>query len=95
VRQIINAAPLPVLVDVDDGYGDAKIVTRTVREYEAMGVPAIFIEDQAAPKTCGHMEGKKIIEQKPMVHIRLGAIVQNLDNWRRNEPLLQTLINEF
>jgi len=68
VRQIINASPLPVLVDADDGYGDAKSVTRTVREYEAMGVSAIFIEDQAAPKKCGHMEGKKVIDQKSMVH---------------------------
>src|SRR5437764_6046123 len=68
VRQIINASPLPVLVDADDGYGDAKSVTRTVREYEAMGVAAIFIEDQAAPKKCGHMEGKRVIEQKSMVH---------------------------
>jgi len=68
VRQIINASPLPVLVDADDGYGDAKSVTRTIREYEAMGVAAIFIEDQAAPKKCGHMEGKKVIEQKSMVH---------------------------
>ncbi|PYJ72201.1 MAG: carboxyvinyl-carboxyphosphonate phosphorylmutase, partial [Verrucomicrobia bacterium] len=38
VRQIIDASPLPVLVDADDGYGDAKSVTRTIREYEAMGV---------------------------------------------------------
>ena len=68
MRQIINASPLPVLVDADDGYGDAKSVTRTIREYEAMGVSAIFIEDQAAPKKCGHMEGKKVIEQKSMVH---------------------------
>src|SRR5437868_8300459 len=68
VRQIINASPLPVLVDADNGYGDAKSVTRTVREYEAMGVSAIFIEDQQAPKKCGHMAGKKVVEQKSMEH---------------------------
>ena len=68
VRQISNASALPVLVDADDGYGDAKSVARTVREYEAMGVAAIFIEDQAAAKKCGHMEGKRVIEQKSMVH---------------------------
>ena len=44
-----------------------KSVTRTVREYEAMGVAAIFIEDQAAPKKCGHMEGKQVIPQQEMV----------------------------
>jgi 2-methylisocitrate lyase-like PEP mutase family enzyme len=68
VRQIINASPLPVLVDADDAYADTKSVTRTVREYEAMGVSALFIEDQAAPKKCGHMEDKKVIEAKSMVH---------------------------
>src|SRR5438552_1020747 len=82
VRQIINASPLPVLVDADDGYGDAKSVTRTIREYEAMGVSAIFIEDQAAPKKCGHMEGKKVIEQKSMAR---GA--SDLKNGRPMSPL--------
>src|SRR5207248_8142614 len=67
VRQIINASPLPVLVDADDGYGDAKSVTRTVREYEAMGVCAMFIKDQAAPKKCRHMEVQQLIDQKSMV----------------------------
>jgi 2-methylisocitrate lyase-like PEP mutase family enzyme len=39
-----------------------------VREYEAMGVSAIFIEDQQAPKKCGHMADKKVVPQKSMVH---------------------------
>src|SRR5438045_8635949 len=43
VRQIINASPLPVLVDADDGYGDAKSVTRTITEHEPMGVSSMFI----------------------------------------------------
>src|SRR5437016_1865532 len=45
VRKILNASPLPVLIDADEGYGDAKNVTRTVYEYEAMGAAALFIED--------------------------------------------------
>jgi 2-methylisocitrate lyase-like PEP mutase family enzyme len=52
VHDILAACDLPVLVDADDGYGDAKNVTHTVSAYEAMGVSAIFIEDQASPKRC-------------------------------------------
>src|SRR5204863_8068875 len=48
VREIMGATPLPVLVDADDGYGDAKNVTHTVRTYQRMGVAALFIEDQVA-----------------------------------------------
>lgn len=66
-QRVIHATTLPVLVDGDDGYGDAKNVTRTVQEYEALGAAAIFIEDQVAPKRCGHMGGKKVIPRKQMV----------------------------
>ena len=55
-----------MLVDCDDGYGDAKNVARTVGGYEAMGVAAIFMEDQVAPKRCGHMSGKRVIEAAAM-----------------------------
>ena len=61
MRDVMAASPLPVLVDGDDGYGDAKNVARTVRTYEAMGAAAIFIEDQVAPKRCGHMAGKDVV----------------------------------
>jgi 2-methylisocitrate lyase-like PEP mutase family enzyme len=60
-REIIEASDLPVLVDGDDGYGDVKNVTRTVRSYEAVGASALFIEDQKPPKRCGHMAGKKVV----------------------------------
>jgi len=66
-QRVIHATSLPVLVDGDDGYGDAKNVTRTIQEYEALGAAAIFIEDQAAPKRCGHMSGKQVIPRKQMV----------------------------
>src|SRR5437763_15580058 len=46
VRDIMAVCDLPVLVDADDGYGDAKKVKHTVSSYEAMGVGAVFIEDQ-------------------------------------------------
>lgn len=67
VRDIVAASGLPVLVDADDGYGDAKNVARTVRLYESLGVAALFIEDQVSPKRCGHMAGKKVIPMQDMV----------------------------
>src|SRR5947209_13026522 len=66
VRDILAACDLPVLVDADDGYGDAKNVTHTIRSYEAMGVSAVFIEDQVSPKRCGHMQGKTVIAPEIM-----------------------------
>jgi 2-methylisocitrate lyase-like PEP mutase family enzyme len=66
IRDIMAASSLPVLVDCDDGYGDVKNVARTIAGYEAMGVSAIFMEDQRAPKRCGHMAGKDVIEADAM-----------------------------
>jgi 2-methylisocitrate lyase-like PEP mutase family enzyme len=67
VENIISASSLPALVDGDDGYGDPKNVTRTVHGYEAIGAAGLFIEDQQAPKKCGHMSGKKLVEAPEMV----------------------------
>ncbi len=55
-----------MLVDADDGYGDVKNVTQTVRSYEAMGVSAIFVEDQVCPKRCGRMSGKRVVAAEVM-----------------------------
>jgi len=67
VKDIMGATSLPIMVDGDDGYGDVKNVTYTVRGYEALGVQAIFIEDQQAPKQCGHMDNKKVVPVEQMV----------------------------
>ena len=66
IRDIMSATPLPVMVDCDTGYGDVKNVTHTIQGYEAMGVSAIFMEDQVAPKRCGHMAGKDVIPAEQM-----------------------------
>jgi 2-methylisocitrate lyase-like PEP mutase family enzyme len=50
---------IPVICDADTGYGNAVNVRHTVREFEAAGVAAIHIEDQAAPKRCGHLPGSR------------------------------------
>ena len=61
IRDTMRGSSLPVLVDGDDGYGDVKNVTRTVRVYEEMGVGGIVFEDQTNPKRCGHMAGKSVV----------------------------------
>jgi 2-methylisocitrate lyase-like PEP mutase family enzyme len=67
VQDIMSASSLPALVDADDGYSDAKNVTHTVQRYEAMGVAALFLEDQVAPKRCGHLSGKRVVPAPLMV----------------------------
>src|SRR3546814_213561 len=57
---LARSVDIPVISDADTGYGNELNVTRTVREFEARGVAAIHIEDQATPKRCGHLDGKEI-----------------------------------
>ena len=52
---------LPLIADADTGYGNALNVVRTVREYEKAGVAGLHIEDQVAPKKCGHIAGKQLV----------------------------------
>lgn len=52
---------IPLIADADTGYGAALNVVRTVREYQAAGVAAIQLEDQAFPKKCGHLPDKELI----------------------------------
>jgi len=60
-RYIANAVSVPVIADADNGYGNAINVIRTVREYIQTGVAGIHIEDQAIPKRCGHVAGRRVI----------------------------------
>ncbi len=66
-RRIVEAVGLPVIADADTGYGNPINVLRTVREYERAGVAGLHIEDQVAPKKCGHMEGKHVVPVEEMV----------------------------
>jgi 2-methylisocitrate lyase-like PEP mutase family enzyme len=66
-RRLVQAVGIPVIADADDGYGNPLNVLRTVREYEAAGVAALHIEDQVAPKRCGHLAGKQVIPVGEMV----------------------------
>ncbi len=62
-----RAVQVPLIADADTGYGNELNVTRTVREYEARGVAAIHIEDQVAPKRCGHLDGKEVVTREEFV----------------------------
>ena len=65
--KITTAVPsLPLIVDVDTGFGEAVNVTRTVHEMERIGVAGIQIEDQVMPKRCGHLDGKEVVEAVEM-----------------------------
>ncbi|XEQ94017.1 2,3-dimethylmalate lyase [Sporomusa carbonis] len=64
---IVEAVNIPVIADADTGFGNAINVMRTVREYEKAGVAAIQLEDQVAPKKCGHMIGRQVVPQVEMV----------------------------
>jgi 2-methylisocitrate lyase-like PEP mutase family enzyme len=60
-RNICEAVPIPVIGDGDTGYGNAMNVRRTVRGFARAGCAAVMIEDQAAPKRCGHTPGKAVV----------------------------------
>lgn len=72
-RAIARVSSLPLLVDVDTGYGETLNIVRLTRELEEIGVAAVQIEDQEMPKRCGHLEGKHLISADEMV-ARLNAI---------------------
>ncbi len=81
-RRIAQAVAVPVIADADTGYGNPINVIRTVQEYERAGVAAIHIEDQVAPKKCGHMEGKQVIPSGEMEEkIRAAVAARRLSDF--------------
>jgi 2-methylisocitrate lyase-like PEP mutase family enzyme len=67
LRAITAAVGVPVVADADTGYGGVLNLRRTVREYEEAGAAALHIEDQAWPKRCGFLTGKRLIGLEEMV----------------------------
>ena len=65
-RYIAQAVTIPVIADADTGFGNAINVMRTVEEFIGAGVAAVHIEDQVAPKRCGHVAGKEVISLDEM-----------------------------
>ena len=79
-RRITDASHLPLLVDVDTGFGSAFNIARTVRALIKVGAAGMHIEDQVQDKRCGHRPGKAIVSQDEMVD-RIKAAVD-----ARTEP---------
>ena len=66
-RELVRATDLPVLVDIDTGFGGVLNVARTAREMWEANVAAVQLEDQQLPKKCGHLNGKKLVSTEEMV----------------------------
>ena len=73
-RRIINCVNIPILVDIDTGYGNPLNVWKIVKDLERIGAKGIFLEDQVWPKRCGHMTGKAVIPKEEYI-IKLQAAV--------------------
>jgi 2-methylisocitrate lyase-like PEP mutase family enzyme len=81
---IRDRVSLPLIVDGDNGFGNALNVQRTVQLFENRGASAIQLEDQQMPKRCGHLEGKRLIPAAEMC----GKIRAALDARRSDDTLI-------
>lgn len=79
IRRITDACDLPLLVDVDTGWGGAFNIARTIRSMIKAGAGAIHIEDQVAAKRCGHRPGKEIVSKEEMVDRVKAAVDARFD----------------
>jgi 2-methylisocitrate lyase-like PEP mutase family enzyme len=77
-RNVCAAVKIPVIGDADTGYGNAMNVKRTVRGYAQAGFACAMIEDQRAPKRCGHTRGKQVVS-RPEALARIRAAVDARD----------------
>ena len=67
VRRITDATSIPILVDIDTGWGGAFNIARTIRSMIKAGAAAVHIEDQVGAKRCGHRPGKELVPSEEMV----------------------------
>jgi carboxyvinyl-carboxyphosphonate phosphorylmutase len=79
-RRIIRAVDLPVIVDVDTGYGNPLTVWKIVSDLIAYGGSGIFLEDQVWPKRCGHMRGKEVIAADEYIQKLRAALTASANN---------------
>ncbi|MCR9070104.1 MAG: isocitrate lyase/phosphoenolpyruvate mutase family protein [Alphaproteobacteria bacterium] len=77
---------IPMIVDGDNGHGNALSVQRTIREYERAGADVIQLEDQSLPKRCGHLKGKSLVSADEMV----GKLQAALDTRRASLIMART-----
>ena len=77
-QRITNASSLPLLVDIDTGWGDSNSISRTIQEFSKAGCAAVHIEDQVFDKRCGHRPNKQLVsisEMKSRLKIALDSKV--------------------
>lgn len=79
-RRITSASNLPLLVDIDTGFGGAFNIARTIRMMEGAKVAAVHIEDQVAQKRCGHRPNKAIVSTQEMVDRIKAAVDARTDD---------------
>lgn len=75
VSRITASVGIPVVADIDTGYGNALNVMRTVEDVVAAGAAGIILEDQVWPKKCGHFEGKRVIPMEEHVEKIRAAVL--------------------
>ncbi len=80
VKRITNATSLPLLVDIDTGWGDADNISRTIFEMNKAGCAAVHIEDQVFDKRCGHRPNKKIVSIDEMKERLKTAVSSKIDD---------------
>jgi len=80
VRRICSASDLPLLVDIDTGWGSAFMISRTIREMTWAGAAAVHMEDQVAVKRCGHRPGKALVETAEMCDRLKAAVDGRIDD---------------
>ena len=79
-RRIVDATGMPLLVDIDTGWGGAFNIARTIRNFERVGVAAVHMEDQVGQKRCGHRPGKEVVPKQEMVDRVKAAVDAKNDN---------------
>jgi len=80
VRRITDATDLPLLVDIDTGWGGAFNIARTIRQMQKAGAAAVHIEDQVSAKRCGHRPGKELVPPEEMADRIKAAVDANGDD---------------
>jgi methylisocitrate lyase len=80
VRRITDVTSLPLLVDIDTGWGGAFNIARTIRSMEKAGAAAVHIEDQVGAKRCGHRPGKELVATGEMVDRIKAAVDGRIDD---------------
>ena len=78
-RRIVEATQMPLLVDIDTGWGGAFNIGRAIRSFERVGVAAVHMEDQVGQKRCGHRPGKEVVTRDEMVDRLKSAVDARTD----------------